>query len=239
MMQYQETTKDIRSIGEELGAAAILEGSVLTVGDQVSVNAQLIDAVTDEHLWAENYQRAYTVQNLFDLQREIAEQITGALSATLLPEERSELAAVPTEDLDAYNFFLRGNTYFNNGPRSEDFEVAFQMYERSVEIDPDFAEAWAKLSLAHSQRCQNYNSCSRPATIRRFIICSVPSCAAWMTSPALSTVGRRPWSSILSPVTFSRTSGQRRPTLGDSTRQRAPWSGRSSSRPPNPRRIRG
>jgi TolB-like protein/Tfp pilus assembly protein PilF len=163
MMQYQETTKDIRSIGEELGAAAILEGSVLTVGDQVSVNAQLIDAVTDEHLWAENYQRAYTVQNLFDLQREIAEQITGALSATLLPEERSELAAVPTEDLDAYNFFLRGNTYFNNGPRSEDFEVAFQMYERSVEIDPDFAEAWAKLSLAHSQRCQNYNSCSRPA----------------------------------------------------------------------------
>jgi TolB-like protein/Flp pilus assembly protein TadD len=162
MMQYQETTKDIRSIGRELGAAVILEGSVLTVGDQVSVNAQLIDAASDEHLWAENFQRAYTVQNLFDLQREIAERITDALSATLLPEERSQLAEMPTEDLDAYNFFLRGNTYFNNGPRSEDFEVAMQMYERAVELDPDFAEAYAKLSLAYSQRCQNRGTCFRP-----------------------------------------------------------------------------
>lgn len=161
MMQYQETTKDIRSIGRELGAAAILEGSVITLGDQVSINAQLIDAVSDEHLWAQNYQRAYTVQNLFDLQRDIAEQITRALSATLLPQEQEELAEIPTEDLDAYNFYLRGNTYFNNGPRSEDFDVAFQMYERAIELDPDFAEAYAKLGLAHSQRCQARGTCWR------------------------------------------------------------------------------
>ena len=107
MMQYQETTKNIRDIGQELGAAAILEGSVLAVGDQVRVNAQLIDASTDEHLWADNYQMAYTLKNIFDLQREIAERIADALSATLLPEEKTELAAVPTEDMDAYNFFLR------------------------------------------------------------------------------------------------------------------------------------
>ena len=65
MMQYQETTKDIRAIGRELGAAAILEGSVLAVGDQVRVNAQLIDASTDEHLWADNYQMAYTQRNTY------------------------------------------------------------------------------------------------------------------------------------------------------------------------------
>ena len=162
MMQYQETTKDIRAIGRELGAAAILEGSVLAVGDQVRVNAQLIDASTDEHLWADNYQMAYTLKNIFDLQREIAERIAEALSATLLPDEKTELAAVPTEDLDAYNFFLRGNRYFDAGPRSDDFTVSFQMYEQAIELDPEFTDAYVRLALARSERCQNRGTCFRP-----------------------------------------------------------------------------
>ncbi len=162
MMQYQETTKDIRAIGQELGAAAILEGSVVAAGDQVRVNAQLIDASTDEHLWADNYQMAYTLKNIFDLQREIAERIADALSATLLPDEKTELAGVPTEDMDAYNFFLRGNSYFAAGPRSDDFTVAFQMYEQAIELDPDFTEAYVRLALARSEHCQNRSTCFRP-----------------------------------------------------------------------------
>ena len=126
------------------------------------MNAQLIDASTDEHLWADNYQMAYTLENIFDLQREIAERIAEALSATLLPDEKTELAAVPTEDLDAYNFFLRGNRYFDAGPRSDDFTVSFQMYEQAIELDPEFTDAYVRLALARSERCQNRGTCFRP-----------------------------------------------------------------------------
>ena len=154
VMRYKDTQKSIPEIGDELGVATILEGSVLSAGGQINFNAQLIDADSDEHLWAETYNRALTLENIFALQRELAERIAGALSATLLPEEASEIETPPTDDLEAYNYYLQGNKYFNLGPRSEDFEISFQMYQRAVELDPSFALAYAKMALAYGQLYQ-------------------------------------------------------------------------------------
>ena len=154
MMKYKDTEKSIPTIADELGVATILEGSVSMVSGRVNINAQLIDAGTDEHLWAETYNQPYTVAGLFTIQREIAERITSALSAALLPEERSEIETPPTTNLEAYNFYQRGNTFFEEGPSSDQFDVSFQMYERAIELDADFALAYAKLARALGLRWQ-------------------------------------------------------------------------------------
>lgn len=148
VMEYREGTKSIPEIADELGVEYVLEGSVLSAGGQVNINAQLIDARTDDHLWAETYNRALSVTNVFTIQKDLAQRITESLSATLLPEEVAAIETPPTQNLEAYNFFLRGHTYFQEGPRSYDFELSIEMYERAVELDPDFAEAHARLALA-------------------------------------------------------------------------------------------
>jgi len=148
VMSYLENPKPIPEIADELGVAYVLEGSVLGAGGQVNINAQLIDGDTDDHLWAETYNRALSVTNVFAIQKELAQRITESLSTTLLPEEVAAIEAPPTENMDAYNAFLRGHTYFQEGPRSDDFELAIEMYERAIELDPEFAEAHARLSFA-------------------------------------------------------------------------------------------
>ncbi len=148
VMSYLENPKPIPEIADELGVEYVLEGSVLGAGGQVNINAQLIQGDTDEHLWAETYNRALSVTNLFAIQKELAQRITESLSTTLLPEEVAAIEAPPTQNMDAYNAFLRGHTYFQEGPRSDDFELAIEMYERAIELDPEFAEAHARLSFA-------------------------------------------------------------------------------------------
>ena len=108
VMEYADTTKNLREIGAELGASYILEGGLQAIGGNVRINAQLIDAATDEHLWAQTYNRALTTANLFDVQADIAGAIAGALHATLSPQELEQLSDVPTENLKAYEAFLRG-----------------------------------------------------------------------------------------------------------------------------------
>jgi len=148
VMGYRDAPKPIPEIARELGVDYVLEGSVLGAGGQVNINAQLIDGRSDEHLWAETYNRALTVSNVFAIQKDLAQRITESLSAALLPEEAAEIEAPPTENMEAYNAFLRGHTFFQEGPRSDDFDAAIEMYERAVELDPDFAEAHARLSYA-------------------------------------------------------------------------------------------
>jgi TolB-like protein/Flp pilus assembly protein TadD len=152
VMEYEGAERNIRKIGNELGVSHILEGSVLTAGGQVNINAQLIDAETDDHLWAETYNRSLSVAGIFAIQRELAQKISASLSAALLPDEVAEIEAPPTENLEAYNLFLRGHTYFHDGPRSQDFMLAIEMYEKAVELDPEFALAYARLSLALGMR---------------------------------------------------------------------------------------
>jgi TolB-like protein/Tfp pilus assembly protein PilF len=148
--EYRDATRNMREIGQALGVATLLEGRVQRAGDRVRINVQLIDAQTDEHLWAEIYDRELTASNIFAIQSEMATEIANALRVVMSPEEAVRLADVPTENTSAYDFYLSGLDYFTRIGRDESMPLAVQQYERAVEEDPVFAVAWAALSRAHT-----------------------------------------------------------------------------------------
>lgn len=141
MMRFKDTEKPIPEIARELGVATIMEGAVQRSGNQIRINVQLIDAETDEHLWAEIFDREMTTENLFAIQSEISQKIAEALKATLSPEEQQRVSERPTENLAAYNAFLRGRQLMARR-NSEDLDQAGREFDRAVELDPDFALAW-------------------------------------------------------------------------------------------------
>jgi TolB-like protein len=150
MMEYADTTKNMRQIGDELGAGYILEGGVQARGTRVRINAQLIDAEADQHIWAETYDKELTANNLFDVQAELAAAIARALETQLSAAELALVRDVPTENMAAYNAYLRGlRTYNTTGyvgtPQDRDAVAAF---EEAVRLDPNFALAWAGLATA-------------------------------------------------------------------------------------------
>ena len=147
VMEYLGTTKNMRQIGEELGAGHILEGGLQQAGGRVRINAQLINAVTDEHLWAETFERELTPDAIFEIQAEIAMAIATALKATLSEEEAAGLAQAPTSSQGAYEAFLQArlNTYVYD---EEARRVSVRKFEDAVSLDPDFAEAWGWLGFA-------------------------------------------------------------------------------------------
>jgi TolB-like protein/Tfp pilus assembly protein PilF len=153
VMEYRDTRKNIRDIAEDLGVATVLEGGVQRVGGRVRINVQLIDARTDEHLWAEIYDRDFTLGDVFEIQSDIAQRIVAALQATLLPGALQQIERRPTDNLEAYEYYLRGEALFGSGEamfgRGE-YERAVEMYERAVELDPEFADAWAQMAWARS-----------------------------------------------------------------------------------------
>ncbi len=152
MSQYKDTEKTIPQIARELGVSTILEGGVQRAGDRVRINAQLIDPSGDGHIWAETYDREMTVENLFDIQSEITRQIVSAVRGELTEEESDALAEQPTDNLAAYEAFLRGRAELDHpdyGP--ERAYRASEWFQRAVQLDPDFAQAWAKLSTAWSE----------------------------------------------------------------------------------------
>jgi len=148
--EYQDSEKNLRQIGEELGVAAILEGSVQRSGEMVRINVQLIDAESDEHLWAERYDRELTAQNLFAIQSEIVAAVAGALQVILSPEELARFDNVPTVNMRAYNLYLIGDHYLRGTDNLTVYADAAQSFQSAVDEDPDFALAWAALSRAHS-----------------------------------------------------------------------------------------
>jgi TolB-like protein/Flp pilus assembly protein TadD len=137
--EYADTRKNVREIGTELGVGHILEGSVQRAGEQVRINVQLIEAGTDRHLWAETYDQDLTVANLFAIQAEIAGAIARALHAELTGEARAEIARAPTDDLPAYDAYLRGLTagYWDYGIG------AAEAFAEATRLDPSFAAAYA------------------------------------------------------------------------------------------------
>ena len=149
VMEYRETTKKIPEIAAELGVANILEGGVQRAGNQVRINVQLIDAVTDEHLWAEIYDRELTAENLFAIQSEISKAIADALHATLSPEEVDRIDKVPTKNLDAFDHYLRGRKAMATRA-VEGLERAVQEFLAAVDIDPGFALAWVGVADSHN-----------------------------------------------------------------------------------------
>jgi TolB-like protein/Flp pilus assembly protein TadD len=150
VMEYRDSPKNMREIGAELRVATILEGGVQRLGDNVRINVQLIDAATDEHLWAETYDRALSAENIFAIQSEMATAIAEALQATLSPAEVARLNERPTQNTRAYDFYLSGNGYYAQSDQIATIELAVDMYQRAVDEDPLFALAHARLSIAHS-----------------------------------------------------------------------------------------
>jgi serine/threonine-protein kinase len=150
VMGYAGTTKPIRVIAEELSVGTILEGSVQVVGDRLRVVVQLIDASTDEHLWAQQYDR--TLDDAFEVQSDIAQRIVIALGAALTEGEAKAIADAPTENTEAYRLYLQGVEYYRRGGRLRDnIEAAQHFFERAVELDPAFVQAHAALSDTHGQ----------------------------------------------------------------------------------------
>ena len=144
---YRDTTKSIRAIAREIGAGTIVEGGIQKAGNRVRLNVQLIDARTDVHRWAERYDRELTAENIFDLQSELAASIMVALHARLTSEEKARVHLPPTDDLEAYRLAAMGRTVAVD--RSEEsLREAVGHFERAIERDPSFAEAWADLALA-------------------------------------------------------------------------------------------
>ena len=143
--QYKGTEKTIPQIAEELGVATVMEGAVQRSGNTVRINVQLIDAVTDEHLWAEIFDRELSAENLFSIQSEISQKIANALETTLSPEETERLNDFPTQSMEAYNAYLRGRQLLPQR-NAEDLGKAMESFELAVKLDPEFALAWVGIA---------------------------------------------------------------------------------------------
>jgi TolB-like protein/Tfp pilus assembly protein PilF len=147
--QYKSAPENLREIGKQLGVANILEGSVQKVGNSVRVNVQLIRVATDEHLWAESYNRQ--LDDIFSVESEVASAIVDKLNARLSGAEKQDLTAKPTNNSEAYDAFLRGLAFSERSYELEgDVTKAMQSFENAVRLDPNFGLAWAHLSKMHS-----------------------------------------------------------------------------------------
>lgn len=145
VMGYRETQKRIPEIAQELGVAAVLEGAVQRAGDRVRITVQLIDGAEDTHLWAEDYDRALTTENLFDIQSEITQVIAASLKTVMTGQERSLLAEEPTSSVAAYDAYIKGSLLITSGQRNlaENLLPALAHFTDAIAADASFGQAWA------------------------------------------------------------------------------------------------
>jgi len=166
--QYKGKAVDVRRVGKELGATYVVEGSVRRSGDRIRVTAQLLDATDGSHLWAETYDRDLSASDIFNLQDEIRGRVVATIADNygILIQPRSEAATTKrTESLDAYECVLRAMKYLAD-VLPESHKESRACLERAVEIDPDYAEAWAWLSFVYMGEYQwGYNA--RPDPLDR------------------------------------------------------------------------
>ena len=148
VLAYRDKSVTAGQVGKELGASYVLVGSLRRAGARLRINAQLVDAATDFPLWSERYDRE--MEDVFEVQDEIAQKIAAALRITLSPQEQQALSAKPTENLQAYDLYLRGRNYARRVGR-QDLQFALQMYENAVALDPEFALAHAGLANVCAQ----------------------------------------------------------------------------------------
>ncbi|MEJ2204670.1 MAG: tetratricopeptide repeat protein [Gemmatimonadota bacterium] len=150
VMQYAGTTKTIRDIATELGVATVLEGGVDRAGSRVRVNVQLIEAVTDRHLWAETYDEEFTAENVFAIRTDLAREIARALKATLSPEVEQRLAERPTDNVDALELANRAHYVFESrGAFGGALDEVESLYLQAIEADPGYAAAYVGLANAY------------------------------------------------------------------------------------------
>lgn len=149
---YKGSDASARSIGEELGVTSVLEGSVRKDGDNLRVTAQLIDARTDTHLWSETFDRKFS--DIFFIQEEIAQEVAAALSIALDIEARNHLPGAGTDNIEAYDVYLAGRAW----RRIAQAKHAEPYFQRAVDIDPNYADAWNALGGAISMKSDEYPS---------------------------------------------------------------------------------
>jgi TolB-like protein/Tfp pilus assembly protein PilF len=145
VMEYRNTTKNVRQIGDELAVNSVLQGSVQRVGDNVRINVQLVDAENDVNIWAQSYDRQLTAQNIFAIQSEISAAIASALETELTPAEQVRMTARPTADLRAYSAYVSGRDNLNLR-RLEPLRRARENFEQAIDYDPEYAAAYAGLA---------------------------------------------------------------------------------------------
>ena len=152
VMQYRGAgaARNLRDIAQALGVENILEGSVRRAGNRVLVSVQLIDANNDRHIWAERYDR--NIVDSIGLQGELAMEIAKALKAKLGSEEKTSLGTKPTNNPEAYVFYLRALELEQNAERPEDLRAVDQFYAQAIALDPTFALAYARASISYSQQ---------------------------------------------------------------------------------------
>lgn len=143
VLAYRDKPVTAGQVGNELGASYVLTGSLRRAGNRLRINAQLVDTATDFPIWSERYDRE--MEDVFEVQDEIASKIAAALRITLSPQEQQALKAKPTENLQAYDLYLRGRNYARRVGR-QDMLFALQMFENAVALDPNFALAHAGLA---------------------------------------------------------------------------------------------
>jgi TolB-like protein len=163
VMQYKAgITRTLKEIAQKLGVNHVVEGSVRRSGGHVRVSVQLIDAQTDRHIWVQNYDR--TLADSLTLQGELATEIAAAVGATLSPQEKAQVTAKPTNNVAAYDAYLHGRVFASE---ENDLEKALNSYRKAVELDPNFALAWTRLSSMQSQAYWQVDSSPARLTVAK------------------------------------------------------------------------
>ncbi len=145
---YKEKPVKIAEVGRELGVRYVLEGSVRKANGRVRITAQLVDTNTEGHIWAERYDR--DLEDIFALQDEVTQKIVSVLAVKLTEDEQNRMVRRYTDNMEAYDYYLRGLEYFSKLTKETNI-LARQMLQRAIDLDPQFAVAYALLGLAHSQ----------------------------------------------------------------------------------------
>jgi adenylate cyclase len=154
---YKGRSVDVRTVGRDLGVRSVLEGSICRAGNRVRITAQLVDATTGGHLWAERYDRDLT--DLFAVQDDVTRRIVDALKVTLSPVEKARLADSEACNIEAYDYFLRGReVLLGENKTREKFEQSKDFFMRALEFDPNHSQAYAGLSWAYM--FDYFNRCS-------------------------------------------------------------------------------
>jgi serine/threonine protein kinase/tetratricopeptide (TPR) repeat protein len=153
VLAYRDKSATPAQIGQQLNAAYVLTGSLRRAGNRLRINTQLVDTRTDFPLWSERYDRE--MEDVFEVQDEIARKIAEALRITLTPQEQQEIATKPTDNMQAYDLYLRGKSYARRLTR-QDLEFALQMFSNAVSQDPEFALAHAANAVFCAQYYANF-----------------------------------------------------------------------------------
>ena len=144
--KFRNNTKTISEIAKELNVSYFVEGSGQKIGDEILLNIQLIEASTDKHLWAQQYKRKAT--DIFDLQQEVSKNIAGKIEAIITPEEVERINKKPTDNLEAYDYYLKAQDLFFLGNR-EGLEAAIPLFKRAIEYDNEFSQAYADIAISY------------------------------------------------------------------------------------------